>query len=117
LQPLMLLPDPLFIRRRPQFENRLAAHGRSRKPRQKPQQRLPLKRGEAFARFTRMGKHAVEGGEAAADHDVAGVPFEAEQGIGAYLLLGIFLLWQVRREIVASLRWRRSGRLLCCYLR
>jgi hypothetical protein len=36
--------------------------------------------------------------------DVFGVPFEQEQSIGAYLLLGLWLLWMVRRHLAAGAR-------------
>lgn len=40
--------------------------------------------------------------------DLPGAPFEQEQSIGAFLLLGVWLLWQSRQDIFASLRsaWR-----------
>src|SRR5207302_4025761 len=39
--------------------------------------------------------------------DIPGMPFEQEQSIGCFLLLGLWLLWQVRGDIFGSMR--RSG--------
>jgi hypothetical protein len=36
--------------------------------------------------------------------EMYGVPFEQEQSIGAYLLLGLWLLWMVRRHLAAAAR-------------
>ncbi len=43
--------------------------------------------------------------------DLPGVPFDQEQSIGAFLLLGLWLLWQVRGEIAMSFRsiWRPAA--------
>lgn len=45
-------------------------------------------------------------------YDIPGIPFEQEQSIGAFLLLGIWLLWQARGDIARSLRslWRPHDR-------
>jgi len=37
-------------------------------------------------------------------YDIPGIPFEQEQSIGAFLLLGVWLLWQARGDVAASLR-------------
>ncbi len=44
--------------------------------------------------------------------DIPGAPFEQQQSIGAFLLLGVWSLWQVRADIARSLRslWRPAER-------
>jgi len=41
--------------------------------------------------------------------NVAGVPFEQEQSLGAFLLLGLWLLWAVRGHLAAAAR-----EIFCC---
>lgn len=41
-------------------------------------------------------------------HDVPGIPFEQEQSIGAFLLLGVWFLWEARQDIARSFRRGRT---------